>query len=243
MASERQKDNLISPWYGEHVYRYSASLNYITNNDTVLDLACGNGFGTNLISEKAKKVYGLDLDKETVDLCKDKYSSGNLHFKEGDATNLSFDDNYFNVILSFETIEHIDNYELVFKEYSRVLKNNGIVIFSTPNRPINSPNGVKNPFHIREWNKSELINDLSKHFNIKAFYGQEYNRYPKKKIGYYFEKFLLLRGIRKVPYKLRNKFFKLLFKKELYPTSFDFRLNSERPEDFKTFIVICEKKN
>ena len=75
MSSERQEQNKNTPWWGEHVHRYNTTLQYILSSDKVLDIACGNGFGSYILSQKTNNiVIGGDISKETV--CKKNKACG-----------------------------------------------------------------------------------------------------------------------------------------------------------------------
>src|ERR1700749_2942376 len=141
MSSERQEHNIESPWWGEHIHRYNVALNYIYDTDKVIDIACGNGFGSALLSSKTKEVViGADISDETVQYCSGKFTNqSNLKFKVVDGINMPFEDMYFEKLISFETIEHTTQYKKMIKEFYRVLKNKGIAIISTPNIIINTP--------------------------------------------------------------------------------------------------------
>jgi ubiquinone/menaquinone biosynthesis C-methylase UbiE len=69
----------------EHLSRYYfVNQNFNLNNKVVLDIASGEGYGSNLLSEKAKYVYGIDISSEAIDYAKKKYCKNNLKFLQGD---------------------------------------------------------------------------------------------------------------------------------------------------------------
>lgn len=246
MSSERQEINTVSPWWGEHIHRYNEVLKHLTGNEIVLDIACGSGFGTHLLSENTKNiVIGGDLSEEAINLCNSNWSNKNLFFQLIDGTQLPFQDNYFDVIVSFETIEHTTKFDLMLNELKRVLKPNGKLFLSTPNRIVNSPKGIiTNPFHTQEWIYSELNNILKKHFINYKIFGQHYCRYDKSKgLTFYVEKILYARGIRKLPIKLQDRIMKFFGKQQLYPLADDFIFveNIDVIEKCKTFYAICRK--
>jgi ubiquinone/menaquinone biosynthesis C-methylase UbiE len=251
MSLERQEHNEDNPWWGEHVHRYTEALSCISNSNKILDIACGNGFGSYMLSKKTNEiVIGADISKETVSLCEAKFINiPNLKFKVVDGTNMPFDDNCFDTIISFETIEHTTHYKAMLVEFNRVLKKDGVAIISTPNIIINSPTGVVlNPYHTQEFNYNELENILNSTFNNVKIFGQKYIRYSKKSIrnttGKIFEKFLYLRGVRKIPLSIQNYIMQLLIKKKLYPQPNDFELTLDKNEILKckTFFAVCYKK-
>ncbi|NUM50705.1 MAG: class I SAM-dependent methyltransferase [Flavobacteriales bacterium] len=246
MSSERQEINVVSPWWGEHVHRYYEVLKYIKGNEVVLDIACGTGFGSYLLSKATKsEVIGGDLSHEAIGLCNSKWKNSNLYFQNIDGANLSFADNYFDVVVSFETIEHTAEFNKMISEFKRVLKPNGFVFLSTPNFIVNSPTGrVTNPFHTQEWAYEEFVEILHSHFNVFCLYGQKYDRYGlNKPMGYYVEKLLYKRGLRKIPINIQDGIMKLFGQPSIYPLHSEFILvnESEEIKKCKTFFAICQK--
>src|SRR5690554_5945827 len=176
MSSERQELDTRNPWWGEHVHRYNYSLkHFIKKTDRVLDIACGTGFGSELIAKHTQNdVVGGDIAQEAIDFCQANLKQSNLKFQKMDGTQLPFDDNYFDVITSFETIEHTTAYDEMIKEFRRTTKQDGVIILSTPNFVINSPTGVvTNPFHTQEWDYEEFVKLLNRHFNKYELFGQK----------------------------------------------------------------------
>lgn len=246
MSSERQELNIISPWWGEHIHRYEEVIKYLSGNETILDIACGSGFGTHLLSSRSTgKVYGGDLSSEAVNLSKNAWVKDNLSYDIMDGTKLKFDDDFFDVVVSFETIEHTTSFNEMVKEFKRVVKPNGIIYLSTPNIKINSPSGIiKNPYHAQEWDYTELNNILRKHFKKFKLYGQQYSRYIKKKsISQVVEDLLYKKGIRKTPIYIQNKIMNLFGQKTIYPSSSDYTMveNIETVINCKTFFCLCKK--
>lgn len=250
MSSERQLLEEQSPWWAEHIHRYNEVLKIIKSTDTLLDIACGTGFGSNILAKKAAQVIGGDIDKTTIAENNTIYNKDNLTFQELDGTKLPFDDNTFDVLVSFETIEHTIHYDEMIKEFKRVVKPTGKLFISTPNFYLNSPSGiVTNPFHTQEFTPDDFKVLISTYFQKFEIFGQEYIRYKNKKsinhkIAHKIEQFQYLRGIRKLPLRLQNIAIKLLINKPQYPTLEDYRLTKDRSiiaEKCITQIAICEK--
>lgn len=154
--------------YGEHTVRYEAAAE-IVRNKVVLDIASGSGYGSSHLSMSAKKVYGVDVDADAIKYSQKNYSSKNVSFMLGDGTNIPLDDNSVDVVISFETIEHIEDYTKFMEEVKRVLKDDGIMILSTPN-DIEFPES--NHFHIHEFERRELERLVSKYFSNTESYFQ-----------------------------------------------------------------------
>ena len=161
--------------YREHTDRYVFAKT-LTENKDVLDVACGTGYGVGYLVDKgAGRVTGVDLSAEAVSYCRDWFGdSGKTGFVCADGSKLPFADSSFDVVVSFETLEHIRAYRRFLAECKRVLKDSGILICSTPNRRIFSPDVAKppNPFHFKEFWPEEYYRLLSRFYADIKFYGQ-----------------------------------------------------------------------
>lgn len=145
-----------------------------TKNKIVLDAGCGSGYGTNILAQSgAKKVYGFDLSAKAIDYCVKHYQKNNIHFAQGDLAQLDFADNFFDVIVAFEVIEHVKDCSKVIAEFFRLLKKDGRLILSTPNKKFYSPDTKKPfyPFHEREFYLDDFKNIL-RQFRVQAMLGQ-----------------------------------------------------------------------
>lgn len=144
----------------EHLNRYLFACQLVSGK-RVLDIACGSGYGSYLLSRVASHVIGMDVSNEAISMANERYRSKNLEFLLGDVTNLACAGGEFDVVVSFETLEHVSSMqqELFLKEISRVLRSNGMFVCSTPNRDSN-PGATPNAFHVHELSPSELSNLL-----------------------------------------------------------------------------------
>lgn len=155
----------------EHRHRYGL-LSDVVRDKVVLDAACGTGYGTYSIAEDARKVIGIDISEEAIAFCKDNYQKDNLEYKQMSATEMKFEDNSFDVVISFETIEHLplEAQHAFLAEIKRVLKDDGVLIMSSPNRDIITQirRGRNNPYHIHEFLCEEFREFLKEYFlNVK----------------------------------------------------------------------------
>ena len=148
--------------FQEHVIRYLFASQFVTSK-TVLDAACGSGYGSSILLESgAKKVVGIDNSSEAIEYCEKNYKKENLEFKKDNCEKINLD-TQFDVAISFETIEHLKNQDNFLSEIKRVLKNDGIFIVSTPNTET-YPSG--NPFHSKEFTESEFKQFLGKYLHL-----------------------------------------------------------------------------
>ncbi len=150
--------------YNEHLVRYLFSLQF-AGSRKVLDLGCGTGYGARLMAETASEVIAADVSPEAIHYARENFSAAHLHYMLTDATHLSFASNSFDVVLCFEVIEHLTRQESLLKEIQRVLKSDGILIVSTPNRLFyTEERKLVNPYHTREFSFGEFRDLLGKYF-------------------------------------------------------------------------------
>ena len=173
-TGERFEPNLQGDIRLEHFHRYALALELVKDK-TVLDLACGEGYGSFMLSKYANAVLGVDLSNEVIVHAQRKYAdkTGNLHFQQGAASKLMLPNDSFDVVVSYETIEHLYEQSEMLEEIRRVLRPDGILIISSPNRPIYSKNGdYQNHFHVKELDFKELDWLLKKQFEAVEYFGQ-----------------------------------------------------------------------
>jgi ubiquinone/menaquinone biosynthesis C-methylase UbiE len=163
--------------WSDHVARYEFANRYVKDK-TVLDIACGTGYGSSILKEQtASSVYGVDISLEAIEFAQEKYGRNHVHFAIGDISTIPFVANSFDAIVCFETIEHMDNHNKVLSELVRVLKPQGLLLISSPNRRLTSPgksiaDSPDNPFHTIEYSVNEFTDLLSQYFEIMDIYGQ-----------------------------------------------------------------------
>lgn len=151
--------------YGEHLTRYESVVDLVKNK-TVLDIASGSGYGSYILAEKAKKVYGVDIDQESIAYAKRNYARSNIGFLQGSAEAIPLKNRSIDVVIAFETIEHLKNYKTFLHEIKRVLQPGGLFVISTPN-DIEFPED--NRFHLYEFKYKELDSLLRQYFKNVRF--------------------------------------------------------------------------
>jgi ubiquinone/menaquinone biosynthesis C-methylase UbiE len=157
----------------EHVSRYYFALNFVSQK-VVLDVACGTGYGTELISKTADLVVGVDVSRDALTYAMNHYGKTHIGFVLADARNLPFQGSAFDTVVSFETIEHLIHPEVFLQEIRSILKLGGKLIVSTPNRKITTSIKGKpaNPFHLNEFYADEFSQLLGIFSPKMQFYGQ-----------------------------------------------------------------------
>lgn len=158
-------------WY-EHYHRYAFARSLVANKN-VLDAACGEGYGSHILSAYAQSVEGVDIDSTSIAHAQGKYTKDNLSFTQASCTELPFAENQFDVVVSFETLEHLAEQEEMLSEFQRVLKPNGLLLISTPDKKYYSDEaGFTNEFHVKELYKHEFKELLDTHWSHQKWYSQ-----------------------------------------------------------------------
>lgn len=157
----------------EHFHRYALARGF-SQGGVVLDLACGEGYGSAMLCQTAQHVVGVDVSPEAVGHAELTYGHlKNLRFECRSAIDTGFSDAFFDVVVSYETIEHLAEQSEMLAEIRRVLKADGILIMSSPNRPVYSEGrDYHNEFHVKELNFAEFDDLLCPHFGQIDYYGQ-----------------------------------------------------------------------
>ena len=156
----------------EHLHRYFLARELCRGKD-VLDVASGEGYGAALLAQVARSVVGVELVPEVVCHATKSYPAPNLWFLAGDARDLPFTAGAVDVVVSFETIEHMVEQDRFLAEVRRVLRPGGLLIVSTPDRDTYSPSDAPaNPYHRRELSKAEFIDLLRGSFDHVACLNQ-----------------------------------------------------------------------
>lgn len=154
----------------QHVERYRFALQYLNPGMKALDIACGSGYGSAMIKQAGCEVVGGDYDEDIIDY--DRKTWEGIQFEKTDALNLPFDDESFDAVVSFETIEHVHDGQHFLSEMRRVLKPKGIFICSTPNiHYAGHP-----PFHVHEYESEEFISAVRKRFSNVEVWAQYFKQ-------------------------------------------------------------------
>lgn len=154
-----------------HTARYSFAAG-LCKGKACLDVACGCGYGAQLLlSSGATRVVGGDLQHDLLTHAKQHVAHPGLALVCLDANSLPFDDLSFDVVTSFETIEHLEQPDEFVRRVVCILKPGGVFVCSTPNRNASSPETM-NPFHVREYTPDEFRALISRHFDSVRMFGQ-----------------------------------------------------------------------
>jgi SAM-dependent methyltransferase len=156
----------------EHLHRYAVAAD-MAHGKVVLDLACGEGYGANLLARVASEVIGIDADAGAVEHARLAYRADNLRFDVGACAAVPIPTASVDLVVSFETIEHHTQHQEMMAEIRRVLRPGGLLIISTPDRREYSElPQYRNSFHVRELSRAEFGDLLAGAFEHSVVYGQ-----------------------------------------------------------------------
>ncbi len=167
----RENLDLFFRKFPDHQQRYEFAMNMLSAKMRIADMACGVGYGSWLMAKKAKSVVGVDISNEALAHARHNFNEVNIE--------LIHDDDYvyiseFDAVISFETIEHMDENagDVFLQKIKKSLKAGGILIISTPINKTDTKINVTE-FHIREYDDIEFPQKLKKNgFEIINMYGQ-----------------------------------------------------------------------
>ncbi len=158
----------------EHLHRYAWCLPAVAGKD-VLDIACGEGYGSAAMAAVARSVTGVDISAEAVAHATTTYGSRpHLRYLQGSAAAIPLPDACVDVVVSYETVEHLHEQEQMLAEIRRVLRPDGVLVMSSPNRVTYSEKaGHHNEFHVRELDFDEFATLLGRQFPAVRYLGQK----------------------------------------------------------------------
>ncbi|MBL4775963.1 MAG: methyltransferase domain-containing protein [Mariprofundus sp.] len=160
-----------------HTFAYTQS-SKLVKDKVVLDIGCNVGYGSDILSRSARKVIGVDVSEKVILSAKNRFTCENIEFQHIDGKTLPFGNDRFDVIISCQVIEHIVDYDQFIGEILRVLKPDGVVVFTTPNACIRLDPGMEPwyEFHVKEFMSSELdvlLRDYFSHVSVCGLFAEE----------------------------------------------------------------------
>lgn len=153
-----------------HLKRYDFALPHCRDRE-VLDAACGVGYGSARLAEAARRVVGVDVSEEAIAYARRRYAVPNVEYRVADLVALDLPQASFDVVCSFETIEHLAQPEAFLTHAARVLRADGVFVVSTP-RVDETTASPDNPFHTLELSRGDFEAMLGRHFGAVELYGQ-----------------------------------------------------------------------
>ena len=221
-AEERLGRDPTSELWGEHRSRYRFAAQWVAGK-RVLDVACGAGFGLEMLRAAGACAIGVDLDFAPL--------RGSRRQVQADAARLPLADASMDVIVSFETIEHVPDARALVHELRRVLRPGGVLVLSTPNREFGPPERhTGNPFHVQEFTAPQLEALLGESFDDVQLYGQ------RPDPSYRFVPYLMVernlspealawKALNRLPFGVKERFARGVSGRSFYPSEADYRFD------------------
>ena len=128
IALLRAENEVKLPWIFERISRE------YPDGCEVLDVGCGAGFLCNELAARGLNVSGIDIAEDSLEVARNHDETDSVNYFQGDAYNLPFHDESFDVVTNLDFLEHVDHPEDIIKECARVLKPGGLFFFHTFNR-------------------------------------------------------------------------------------------------------------
>jgi 2-polyprenyl-3-methyl-5-hydroxy-6-metoxy-1,4-benzoquinol methylase len=246
-----KETRLSSPWWGIHEARYRFALGYVSG-DRLLDVACGTGYGLPILLGAVKCVVGVDVDLPALVSATRELGGLNGSVVAANGCCLPFNNDAFDAITSFETIEHLQDRTTFVRELVRVLAPTGVCIFSTPNaiytRPVNGK--PRNPYHVYEYSPSEFRAFLAKHFSsvllvgqrlrptfaISPFWDDQQNLHTARELG----RLVWWRVLNRLPRFARESLSQAVWGHPFAPSSTDYEFIASAVDDAPVQVAICE---
>ncbi|NJN19547.1 MAG: class I SAM-dependent methyltransferase [Oscillochloris sp.] len=156
--------------FEKHASRYQFIVAQSGGRD-LLEMGSGDGYGAYFLADHARSLLGVDIDRATVARAAARYVQPNLRFALMDCARLSLPDAQFDLVYSFEVIEHVPDVDAFLAEARRMLRPGGSFYVSTPNRHGYVASG-RNPYHETEYTYAEFAELLGRHFGEVQIFGQ-----------------------------------------------------------------------
>jgi 2-polyprenyl-3-methyl-5-hydroxy-6-metoxy-1,4-benzoquinol methylase len=155
----------------EHLSRYQFAVDFVKGQQ-VLDIACGSGYGSYLLAKDghAAHVMACDISETSLRYGNHRYGHENVTRSYEDATKYR-KEGFYDVAVSFETIEHLKEYEKFLQNIHFSLKSNGVFLVSTPIVP-QTRTQCGNPYHVIEWSFYDFQELLKKYFTVESVHVQ-----------------------------------------------------------------------
>ena len=243
VAEERLPNDPTSELWGEHRSRYRFAAHFVSGQ-TVLDVACGSGFGLEMLSAAGARPIGVDYAREA--LTNIRLAQPHANLVHADATRLPLETASIDQVVSFETIEHVPDASALVRELRRVLKPGGHLVLSTPNRAFGPlERHTANRFHVREFTAAELRSILCEYFASVRLYGQRpaatYRYVPYLMVESHFEPAALTwKVLLRLPFGLRNTVAQTLSGRPFYPGETDYCFDLEATEGTHALVAVAQ---
>ena len=152
--------------YLRHLFAYEEVARRLPPETLVLDIGCGEGYGTDLLARRVQRAEGIDVDAAAIDHAEQTYGRDTCHYQVYDGVCIPFPAGAFDAAVTCQVIEHVVDDTGFISDASRVLRSGGLFIVTTPNRLLRLAPGQRpwNRYHVREYAPDELHELLAPHF-------------------------------------------------------------------------------
>jgi SAM-dependent methyltransferase len=150
-------------WYRRHLAVYEWIATRVAGK-RVVDMACGEGYGSNLLAEHAASVVGVDANPEAHEHARLRYVRPNLRFERDLVESFAEPSD---AVVFLQTIEHVQDAGAILEHFNSMLDPGGAAYVSTPNLLTLAPPGAEksdNPWHVREYRAEEFRSLCEDHF-------------------------------------------------------------------------------
>ena len=242
-AEERLANDPTSELWGEHRSRYRFAARLARPGQRILDVASGSGFGLEQLEQAGGRPVGVDYAADA--LSEVRTSQPLARLVRADASQLPFQSAAFDLVVSFETIEHVADACGLVRAIRGVLKPGGQLVLSTPNRGFGPPERhATNPFHVREFTADELRALLARSFQEVRLYGQrphaEYRYVPFLMVDRDVSPAALVwKLIVRLPFSVKDRLARALTGRPFYPGEDDYCFDPERVEGAHALVAVA----
>ena len=209
----------------------------------MLDIATGAGFGLHMLRQAGARATGFDLDTEA--LSEARRACPNAPLARADAAHLPLPDTSVDLVVSFETIEHVPDAAAVAAEFSRVLRPTGRLVLSTPNRLFGPPGRhANNPFHVREFSGEELRDLLMDRFEFVSVYGQWVNAHYRHVPFLMVDRradpgTLFWKALNRLPFAVKDGLARALTGRSFFPGEADYQFVAGEWEGARALLAVA----
>lgn len=164
---------MLEACHPDHLERYHFVEQY-AHRRRVLDVGCATGYGTARLAGVARFVLGIDINESAIQYAIQHYAAPRCQFRQGDFGAMFDIEERFDLVVSFEVIEHVPVPVKFLKQIASVLESGGLAVLSTPNRLVSAPGGgVSDPTHLREFTPEEFVALIEENaeLEVEGLYG------------------------------------------------------------------------
>jgi SAM-dependent methyltransferase len=153
--------------YLRHLFAYEEAARRVPSGAIVLDIGCGEGYGTDVLAHAGRRAVGIDLDGGSIAHATTAYGRDTCHFQVYDGISIPLPSDAVDAAVSFQVLEHVVNDTQFVAEAARVVRPGGVCMMTTPNRDLRLAPGERpwNRYHVREYDQAGLRKLLASYFS------------------------------------------------------------------------------